>query len=129
MTSNAAHTPGRLHFSQWEGAFFVIADDKHRVLFHGQNDIPTNKDEADFRRLVACWNAAHDASLSTEALESGVVKEMIEALKQISATEFRVGDKFPLEDAHTLHRQTQAIARTVLAKLADSPNQSQEERE
>jgi len=37
--------------------------------------------EANARRIVAACNAAHDAGLTTEALESGVVKDMLEALR------------------------------------------------
>jgi len=38
---------------------------------------------ANARRIAATWNACEEAGLSTEALESGVVREMVEALEAL----------------------------------------------
>ena len=39
--------------------------------------------EANARRIAACWNAAEEAGLSTEALEAGCVKAQREALESL----------------------------------------------
>lgn len=47
---------------------------------------------------------------------SSLIEELVKALEKIAAHEFRVGDKFPLQDAHTLHNQMQAVAREALSR-------------
>lgn len=66
--SGAKHTPGELHFAG-QGILTNAYGD--------EIDLGSLFDEPDARRLVACWNACR--GLSTEALEAGVVAELINA--------------------------------------------------
>ena len=44
-------------------------------------DVYSGNDQANARRLVACWNACQ--SIPTEALEAGVVGELVEACRTL----------------------------------------------
>lgn len=70
MTSQAAHTPGRLRVDET-----CVRDEQNGAVFKAVRII----DVLSLRRVAAAWNAAHDAGLSTETLEAGVVKELIKA--------------------------------------------------
>ena len=63
---NAQHTPGRLTV---RGGYSIYADDGKTPVADTclSNSIPAN-DEANARRLVACWNACE--GLTTEHLEN-----------------------------------------------------------
>lgn len=95
MTSQAAHTPGRLKTD-----FDFLLDENGHVFGATQSNDP-----ALCRRLAAAWNAAHDAGLSTEALEAGVVEQMVALQK--------------LEDASPGLRTTLVKIRAVLAMIGE----------
>lgn len=120
MTSNAAHTPGRMHVGNIKT---VIYDEHNTFRAHIVDSGGAAEKEANARRLVACWNAAHDAGLSTEALEARVVKKMAQAIFEIALV---YPDRLSLEEAREAISSIGNLARAVLAKLADSPKQSQE---
>lgn len=130
MTSNAAHTPGRIYVEhdnrpqqEWNKCLcFSNNGDRLCFMAHGRF---AEEWSANARRLVACWNAAHDAGLSTEALEAGVVKKMAQAIFEIALV---YPDRLSLEEAREAISSIGNLARAVLAKLADFPKQSQEER-
>ena len=75
----SAHTPGRfsrtLEPAHNEGLFYLADDDS------GVDSLPVT-DHKGMRRIAACWNAC--AGIPTEALEAGVVGELVEALEGIS---------------------------------------------
>ena len=91
-----SHTEGRMQIHEWYDGNLtieVLTDEGVQYLA----DIEVDEDNevecgANAERIKAAWNAAHDAGLSTEALEQGVVKEALrkaalldEALRHIDA--------------------------------------------
>jgi len=84
------YTPGRLHVGP-PGRFSMSlnAENGHGIceIMHCADDPGfANKElvidpNANARRLVACWNACLD--IPTEALEAGVVKDLLEACKAV----------------------------------------------
>lgn len=84
MTETPKHTPGRLHVGP-PGSFSINAENGHgicEVLHYCDDPGFDNKQldiepKANAERLVAAWNACLD--IPTEALEAGVVKELLEA--------------------------------------------------
>ena len=77
------HTQGRLKAGPKTGVY--LGDEKHlkAVVEHETGNVWVGFTcfEDDAKRLAAAWNAAHDAGLSTAALEAGAVKDCIEALE------------------------------------------------
>ena len=59
------HTDGKMRWSKRNDGSLIYIIGDHKVGAHAQGDIYIN--EADLRRIVACWNACE--GLSTEALE------------------------------------------------------------
>ena len=92
---SAQHTPGPLYVGEInhrkQRADIDTATKDERVGYstwrglartYGCEDFPSIGSEimeANARRIVACWNAC--LSISTEALEQGVLPEMMKALK------------------------------------------------
>ena len=92
---SAQHTPGPLYVGEInhrkQRADIDTATKDERVGYstwrglartYGCEDFPdvgSEIMEANARRIVACWNACLD--ISTEALEQGVIPEMLQALK------------------------------------------------
>lgn len=92
------HTPRPLRVDQVAEREGDFQDTIWRSVLVDENDEPVAWDGGynnadDMGRLAACWNAC--LGISTEALESGVVQEMLGALKK--ATRFVVNS--PERDA------------------------------
>lgn len=73
------HTPETLRIGS--SARVVMAGLARRVA----TIVECDESGANARRVVACWNAAHEAGLSTEALEAGVVKDALAACEAVDA--------------------------------------------
>lgn len=104
MTSQVAHTPGRL--KQDDHFRTELIEEKGCVK--ASTCVRVGSDEelhANARHLAAAWNAAHDAGLSTEALEAGMVEQMVALLK--------------LEDASPGFRTTLVKIRAILAMIGE----------
>lgn len=99
-----AYTPEPWRFVPWhieEGASAVRAPDGHLIC--------STASDANSRRIVACVNAL--AGIPIEAIESGVVAELVKAADAI--------ERYLRETPH--HNATQAAAlRAALAKLEAS---------
>lgn len=72
MSIDTKHTVEAIQHPD-SGDIYVKLPGSARLIFD-----PSEHDDA--RRLVAVWNAAHDAGLSTESLEQGVVEELLRAV-------------------------------------------------
>ncbi len=128
----SAHTPGRLKV---RGGFSIYADDgkTHVADTCLTNSVPDN-DEANARRLVACWNACE--GLSTEALEAYGDKrkhpfkdlfldmeqkenELLAALKVLVPI---LGEWHEENPDHVGHKEVPAlkVARAAIAKVEGS---------
>ena len=70
---------------------------------------------ANARRIAATWNACEEAGLSTAALESGVVRELIEAATRYLAATTRESDDDP--NCWADEEFAEARLREVLAKV------------
>lgn len=80
------HTPGRqdddrLGPCQVDGRRLYAFDEIGRVT------IGEGYGLSRARHLAACWNAAREAGLSTDALEAGVVKELLEACEAAATSQ------------------------------------------
>lgn len=83
--------------------------------------------KANAQHIVACWNAALEANLSTTALENGVVKDALAALQMavdyytLPVNEFE--DKYPVRPPEPKELAGggcwTAVARAVLAKARE----------
>jgi hypothetical protein len=91
----------------------LIGNDKGWVFYLTHNDefLPEIQ-EASARRIVACVNACE--GIPTEALEDGVVRELIEALQAIKRIDGRTA--LTMEDADAIH----AKCLSALAKVVGS---------
>lgn len=82
--SEAKHTAGKLDLDEIDdGTVWAIRDESGFAIakcWHFDRE----KYDYNARRLVAAWNSCED--LSTEALESGVVGELLAACKDALAT-------------------------------------------
>lgn len=112
----AEQTKGRLLAS---GPELVIEDreTKHVATCWNHNEIDPDESEANAVRLTAAWNAVQ--SIPTAALESGVIADLIEALKDIrqctdpNSTE----ENYRADDTEGCLDTAFAIADRILAKL------------
>lgn len=95
----STHTPGHVRLCTPDYAIYIFSvkdggmvadrpidgeDGQHtlraRGTGHGRSE---DEQKANMRRFAAAWNAAHDAGLSTEALEQGVVREALDAIAAV----------------------------------------------
>jgi len=135
MTTKSAHTPEpwRLEKGRWanEGRTFIKSD--RNGMFkpfaaettyavaedsHGSNKCH-DAAEANARRIVACVNAC--AGISTEALESGIVADMLAALNEYTTAVCAIAMENPTMTVgqleNYLHRRgTPARALAAIAK-------------
>src|SRR5690606_9872795 len=65
----------------WAGNRAVVRADGYYSAKYEEYECGVAISEPNARRIVAAVNACEDAGLSTEALESGMVREMVEALE------------------------------------------------
>lgn len=130
MTSNAAYTPGRLKMSfaasataNGSVAVYLVDENGRKVgtVWGRESERALTAD-----RIVCAWNAAHDAGLSTEVLEAGVVERMIEALRDLVPAVAEHIDTHDGAGGYLLARMSDA--QDVLKEIAFA-KQSQEERE
>ena len=87
-----AHTQGPWRFVPWhieEGSSAVRAPDGHLIC--------STASDANARRIVACVNAL--AGIPIEAIESGVVAELVRCARVISNGSYTSSDLFYLESA------------------------------
>lgn len=117
------HTPGPFSVDPTGdmGEHF-FGSDEHGAL--GTFDEPFGKGSAtgNARRAVAAWNATK--GIPTEALEAGVVREMVDALELIASNGcyavVPTADDHAEAGRYTLPERTawfQGVARSALAKL------------
>jgi len=67
-----------------EGRIRLVAEDGTIILDEWGDycdDAGLDISIPDAKRIQALWNMAHDLNLSTEAIEGGIVQEMVSALK------------------------------------------------
>lgn len=65
--SAAPHTQGLAHIAEETGPCVVAIGEREVAEFYQDGEAQTTEDEANARRMVACWNAAD--GISTEMLE------------------------------------------------------------
>jgi len=118
MAEQMQHTPGPWRVVEkglgwreiWAGNRAVVRADGYYSAKYEDYECGVAISEPNARRIVAAVNACEDAGLSTEALESGVVREMIEALEVLVRANY---DITPASAMDELWRQ----AERVLAKV------------
>lgn len=109
----ATHTPGRMTWMRRPDASLIYVIRDHKAGSHAQGDIHIN--EANLRRLAACWNACE--GLSTELLESitTVGDTLLDRFEQREKTERELkAQRDELLGALKYHQeQTRPIQRTI----------------
>ena len=108
------HTPGKVH---WEihdviypdGYIDRLVQEGGRVILRHASIRPMEPE--DRRRIAACWNACEEAGIPTEALEAGVVREMVEAITEIV-------DHCNWQDEH--HPDGRAVVHKLHYSIADN---------
>lgn len=124
---NAQHTPGRLTV---RGGYSIYADDGKTPVADTclTNSVPDN-DEANARRLVACWNACEGIDTETLEKEPEMKKwvasylerarqrnELLEALNGLLAY-FESGNSVPVSQATIKATSAEVLAaRAAIAK-------------
>ena len=110
------HTPGKVHWEIWDAVYpdgYIdrLVQEGGRVILRHKSIRPMEPE--DRRRIAACWNACEEAGIPTEALESGVVRELVEALEAlVGEIEWEIGEEKWGRDPDAL-----PMARAVLAKV------------
>ena len=93
------HTAGDLVLKEFEaGEELVLVDSTGECVAQGGGEWP-EPERSNMRRLAAAWNAV--AGIPTEALEGGVIRELVEALKLASEELYdaRIYSLYKLTDA------------------------------
>lgn len=126
MTEKLTHTAGRLKVYVCNGVIALksadVSGSKNEVVHWTGFDASHFPEHAEgnARYLVAAWNAAHDGGLSTEALEAGVVKELVEALRLVDAgiRRGKITDALLVRRVSDEEAETYLISETIGAVLA-----------
>jgi len=106
---DAKHTPGRMvvNVAQHRGGYTLDTEAGAEYGFIVGRKVAY--------RIAACWNAAEEAGLSTEALEAGVVKE---AMHNVDLQcEIRYAETARAEAAEATARELRAAARYVVQNI------------
>ena len=112
------HTPGKVH---WEihdviypdGYIDRLVQEGGRVILRHKSIRPMEPE--DRRRIAACWNACEEAGIPTEALEAGVVRELIVVATRYLEATTRKSDDDP--NCWADEEFAESWLREVLAKV------------